>query len=93
MESEDLFSDEILDWLQDYDDEISADIELLLARASDVYESSIDSAPQPGSSPPERCVPSTSSSLSTSRFAPPKTDAEVASERKKGVPKSPICHI
>jgi len=62
MESEDLFSDEILDWLQDYDDEISADIELLLARASDVYESSIDSAPQPGSSPPERCVPSTSSS-------------------------------
>ena len=52
MESEDLFSDEILDWLQDYDDEISADIELLLARASDVYESSIDSAPQPGSSPP-----------------------------------------
>jgi len=90
MESEDLFSDEILDWLQDYDDEISADIELLLARASDVYESSIDSAPQLGSSPPERCAPSTSSSLSTSRFAPPKTDAEVASERRKGVPKKTL---
>ena len=90
MESEDLFSDEILDWLQDYDDEISADIELLLARASDVYESSIDSAPQPGSSPPECCVPSTSSSLSTSQFASPKTDAEVASKRKKGIPKKTL---
>jgi len=50
MESEDLFSDDILDWLQNYDDEIITDIELLLARASDVYASSIDSAPQPGSS-------------------------------------------
>jgi len=48
MESEDLFSDEILDWLQDYDEEISTDIELLLARARDVDVVSIDYEYPPG---------------------------------------------
>ena len=62
-----------------------------MARVSGVYESSVESAPQLGSSPPERCILSTSSSLSTSsRFAPPKTDAEVASKRKEGEPKKTL---
>ena len=66
MELEDLLSDELLEWLGNYEPDVSddTDIEQLLAAASDVYEQSqsTGSTPQPDSAPPAG-TPSTSSSL------------------------------
>lgn len=53
MELEGLLSNKILDLLWDDNDGISADIELLLAKASDLYKSPTDSTSQPGSTLPQ----------------------------------------
>ncbi len=92
MELEDLLSDDLLEWLQVDEPGFSGDLERLLA-TSDVTEQLADSTPSGPTLP--ACAsaitssthPSTSSSLPCVRFAPPKTDAEIANERQKGIPK------